>query len=504
MNVPIRRVVVAVMVMVVALLANATYVQVFKADSLRSDPRNQRVLLDEYSRQRGQITAGQTVIAQSVPTNDRLKYLRVYPGRDAAAFAPVTGFYSFQYGSAGIEQAYDSLLNGNDDRLFGQRFLDMFSGRDPRGGNVVTTIKPNLQKVAYDAMNAGCDGGCRGSVVAIAPKTGAILAMVSTPSYDPNLLASHDAAVREAAWNRWNPPDVTDTSPQPMLDRAIDQTYPPGSTFKVITTAAALAQGVNPDTTRLTSSSSITLPDTTTNLTNYDGETCPNASGGQVTLRQAFQYSCNTAFVQLATQRLANPIDSIKSAATKFGLDSDTPDIPMSVAGSTTGPIPDLAALGQSAIGQRDVRMTPLENAMIAATVANGGVRMQPYLVDKLQGPDLKTLYTTSPNSIDEPISAQTAATLTSLMIDSERNTTGSGGSSVTIASKTGTAEHSATSDASTTPYAWYIAFGPSSNAQIAVAVIVENGDRGLQSTGGSSAAPIGRKVIDAMVGGNQ
>ncbi len=163
----------------------------------------------------------------------------------------------------------------------------------------------------------------------------------------------------------------------------------------------------------------------------------------------------------------------------------------MSVAGSTTGPISDLAALGQSAIGQRDVRMTPLENAMIAATVANGGVRMQPYLVDKLQGPDLKTLYTTAPNSMDEPISAQTAATLTSLMIDSERNTTGSGGSSVTIASKTGTAEHSATSEAASTPYAWYIAFGPSSNAQIAVAVIVENGDRGVQSTGGSSAAPI-------------
>ncbi|WP_328856128.1 penicillin-binding protein 2 [Williamsia herbipolensis] len=502
MNIPIRRVVIAVMVMIVALLANATYVQVFEADDLKADPRNQRVLLDEYSRQRGQITAGQEVIAQSVPTNDRLKYLRVYPGKYAAAFAPVTGFYSFQYGSAGIEQSYDSLLNGNDDRLFGQRFLDMFSGRDPRGGNVVTTVVPRLQKVAYDAMNAGCSGGCRGSVVAIAPSTGAILAMVSTPSYDPNKLTSHDATVRETSWDAWNPENPSETA-QPMLNRAINQTYPPGSTFKVVTTAAALAQGVNPDTTRLTANSSITLPNTETSLTNYAGETCPGSSGGQVTLRQAFQYSCNTAFVQLATERLSNPIATVKSTANRFGLDADTPDVPMSVSDSTTGPIDDLAALGQSAIGQRDVRMTPLENAMIAATVANGGVRMQPYLVDKLQGPDLKTLYTTAPTSINEPISATTAATLTSLMVDSERNTSGSGGP-VTIASKTGTAEHSATSEAADTPYAWYIAFGPSSNAQIAVAVIVENGDRGVQSTGGSSAAPIGRAVINAMVGGAQ
>ncbi|MBJ7291758.1 penicillin-binding protein 2 [Williamsia sp.] len=499
MNIPIRRVVIAVMVMVVALLASATYVQVFKADNLRADSRNQRVLLDEYSRQRGQITAGQEVIAQSVPTDDRLKYLRVYPGKYAPAFAPVTGFYSFQYGSAGIEQSNDSILNGNDDRLFGQRFLDMFSGRDPRGGNVVTTINPRLQKVAYDAMNSGCSGGCRGSVVAIAPNTGAILAMVSTPSYDPNKLTSHDATVRENAWNAWNPNDAGDSA-QPMLNRAISETYPPGSTFKVVTTAAALAQGVNPDNTRLTASSSITLPDTETSLTNYGGETCPGSSGGQVTLRQAFQYSCNTAFVQLATERLNNPIDSVKSTANRFGLDSDTPDTPLSVSESTVGPIGDLAALGQSAIGQRDVRMTPLENAMIAATVANGGVRMQPYLVDKLQGPDLKTLYTTAPKSMNEPIASTTAATLTSLMIDSEKNTSGSGGP-VSIASKTGTAEHSATSEAADTPYAWYIAFGPSSNAQIAVAVIVENGDRGVQSTGGSSAAPIGRAVINAMVG---
>ncbi|MCK0516357.1 penicillin-binding protein 2 [Williamsia sp. DF01-3] len=498
MNIPIRRVVIAVMVIILVLLANATYVQVFKADKLRADPRNQRVLLDEYSRQRGQITAGQDVIAQSVPTDDRLKYLRTYPGPWAPAFAPVTGYYSFQYASSGLEQAEDSILNGNDDRLFGQRFADMFSGRDPRGGNVITTIDPRAQQIAFDEMNKGCNGGCRGAVVALAPNTGAILAMVSTPSYDPNLLASHDTTVREDAWAAWNPTEDS-TGFQPMLNRALNETYPPGSTFKVITAAAALEQGIGQDE-RLTAASSYTLPQTETGLTNYGGQTCPDSSGGQVTMHQALEYSCNTAFVQLSTEKLQNPIEAVKNQANAFGVDTELPDTPLPVSESSVGPIPDLAALGQSSIGQRDVRFTPLQNAMIAATIANGGVRMQPYLVDKLQGPDLKTLNTTRPNSLNEPISAQTAATLTEMMIDSERNTRGSGGP-VSIASKTGTAEHSNTQGTDETPYAWYIAFGPSSNAKVAVAVIVENGDGGLQATGGSSAAPIGRAVINALAG---
>jgi len=497
MNIPIRRVVTAVMVIILALLINATYVQVFKADDLRADPRNQRVLLDEYSRQRGQITAGNDVIAQSVPTDDRLQYLRTYPNPWADAYAPVTGYYSFQYGSSGLEQAEDSFLNGNDDRLFGQRFADMFSGRDPRGGNVITTINPRAQQVAYDQMSAGCNGGCRGAVVALDPSTGAILAMVSTPSYNPNLLASHDTTVREDAWAAWNPGDATGY--QPMLNRALNETYPPGSTFKVITAAAALEEGID-ESTRLTADNSIVLPNTQTSLTNYGNQTCPASSGGTVTMHQALEYSCNTAFVDLSTSKLQNPVETVKKQANAFGVDAKLPDTPLPVAESTVGPIPDLAALGQSSIGQRDVRFTPIQNAMIAATIANGGVRMQPYLVDKLQAPDLKTLHTTRPSALNEPISAQTAATLTEMMIDSERNTTGAGGP-VPIASKTGTAEHSDTQGADETPYAWYIAFGPSSNAKVAVAVIVENGDGGLQATGGSSAAPIGRAVINALVG---
>ncbi|WP_137809118.1 MULTISPECIES: penicillin-binding protein 2 [unclassified Gordonia (in: high G+C Gram-positive bacteria)] len=496
MNKPIRNVSMAVIVMIIALLANATYVQVFKADALKTDTRNNRVLLDEYSRQRGLITtADGTVIALSVPIESRLKFLRQYPREGAEAFAPVTGFYSFQYLASQIEHYENSILNGSDDRLFGQRFMDMFSGRDPRGGNVVTTINPKVQQAAYQAMlNGPCDGPCRGAVVALQPNTGKILAMVSTPSYDPNRLASHDQEVRESSWEAWNRPGDT---AQPMLNRAISQLYPPGSTFKVVTSAAALRDNITPGI-RLTAAPTFPLPGTDVSLPNYGGETCPGSSGGTVSLETAFKYSCNTAFAELVTEKMSDAIPKFTETASLFGLDQPGPDIPMPVVDSTVGQIPSLDVLAQASIGQRDVRLTPLQNAMIAATVANGGVRMQPYLVDKLQAADLRTLQTTPPTTANKPITPEQAAELTSMMIESERSTAGAGGP-VSIASKTGTAESGSSTD---TPFSWYIAFGPSSNAQIAVAVVVENGQFGADSVGGTVAAPIGREVINSLVGG--
>ncbi len=497
MNTPLRRVSMVVVLMVLALLVNATYIQVFRADTLRADPRNERVLLDEYSRERGSILAGPAVMANSIKTTDRYKYLRVYPGRMAPAYAPITGYYSMLYASSGLEHAEETLLNGSDNRLFGRRIIDLVQGRDPRGGNVVTTINPTLQRVAYQGLMTACGSTpCHGAAVAIEPQTGKILAMVSTPSYDPNPLSSHDPNVVADAWKRLQA-DPAD----PMLNRAIASTYPPGSTFKVITTAAALTQGSADVDTRLTSSSTITLPDTDTSLSNYAGETCPEASGGTVSLLQAFEYSCNTAFVQLATQKLHDGADALKQMAQNFGIDTDPGDIPLDVAASTTGPISDRAALGQSAIGQRDVALTPLENAEIAATLANGGIRMQPYLVDSLQAPDLTTLATTSPRQLGQAISPQVALTMRELMVASEAHTKGAGGP-VAIASKTGTAEHS-TGRSDEAPHAWYIAYGPVDDPKVAVAVIIENGgNEGEAATGGSIAAPIGRAVIDAAVNG--
>ncbi|WP_063125684.1 peptidoglycan D,D-transpeptidase FtsI family protein [Nocardia fusca] len=487
MNTPLRRVAMAVMVMIVALLLNATYVQVIKADDYRADPRNSRVLLDEYSRQRGQISAGGTVLASSVATDDRYKYLRVYP-TDPQAYAPITGFYSMQYGSTGLERAEDPVLNGSDAQLFGSRLVDLVSGRDPRGGNVVTTIDPVMQQVAYNELTSK---GYTGSVVAIEPSTGKILTMVSTPSYDPNLLSGHDGAQGTQAWE-----DLGADENQPMLNRAISQTYPPGSTFKVVVTAAALSNGKANPQSQFTAAPNITLPGTSTTLENYNGSTC--GSGATATLYEAFRRSCNTAFVELGVDVGAA---ALEDEAAAFGIGPHR-GIPMPVAESTVGNIPDNAALAQSSIGQRDVALTPLDNAVIAATVANGGVRMEPYLVDQLQNPDLSELSTTEPVSVGQAVSAEVASTLTDLMVASEENTAGSGGTSYRIASKTGTAEHGA-DPRNTPPHAWYIAFAPAENPKIAIAVIVENGgDRALAATGGSVAAPVARAVLDAGLRG--
>ncbi|MDT5238571.1 MAG: penicillin-binding protein [Mycobacterium sp.] len=487
MNTSLRRVSIAIMALIVLLLANATLTQVFTADGLRSDPRNQRVLLDEYSRQRGQISAGGQLLAYSTSTEGRFRFLRVYP--NPLAYAPVTGFYSLRYSSAGLERAEDAVLNGSDERLFGRRLADFFTGRDPRGGNVGTTLNPQVQQAAWDAMEHGCNGPCKGAVVALEPSTGKILAMVSAPSYDPNLLASHDVDEQSKAWEQ-----LRDDPNAPLVNRAISETYPPGSTFKVITTAAALQDGATVDT-QLTAASRIALPDSTATLENYGASSC--GSGPTASLREAFAKSCNTSFVQLGINTGA---DALRGAAQAFGLDSAPPPIPLQVAESTVGAISDQAALGMSSIGQKDVAVTPLQNAVVAATIANDGVRMAPYLVDDLKGPDLANINTTAPQEVRRAVSSQVATTLTDLMIGAEQATQQKGAiAGVQIASKTGTAEHG-TDPRNTPPHAWYIAFAPAKAPKVAVAVLVENGGDRLSATGGALAAPIGRATIAAAL----
>jgi penicillin-binding protein A len=487
MNTSLRRISVMIMALVVLLLVNATLTQVFTADGLRSDPRNQRVLLDEYSRQRGQISAGGQLLAYSVSTEGRFRFLRVYP--NPLAYAPVTGFYSLSYSSTGLERAEDTILNGSDQRLFGRRLADFFTGRDPRGGNVSTTINPQVQQAAWDAMEDGCRGPCKGSVVALEPSTGRILAMVSSPSYDPNLLATHNVDEQATTWQQ-----LRDNPDNPLLNRAISETYPPGSTFKVITTAAALQAGANPNT-QLTAQPRIPLPDSTATLENFGGSSC--GGGPTASLRDAFAKSCNTAFVQLGIDTGA---DALKSTALAFGLDATPPTIPLQVAESTVGPITDAAALGMSSIGQKDVALTPLQNALVAATIANKGVAMRPYLVDSLKGPDLANISTTSPREERRAVSQQVADTLTDLMVAAEQVTQQKGAiAGVQIASKTGTAEHG-TDPRNTPPHAWYIAFAPAQAPKVAVAVLVENGGDRLNATGGALAAPIGRATIAAAL----
>jgi peptidoglycan glycosyltransferase len=485
-NTPVRRVAVAVMAMILVLMANLTYIQVVKADDYRNNPGNQRVLLAEYSRKRGQISAEGQVLASSTPTDDRLQYQRRYP--NGPAFAPVTGYYSVIYNAGGLERAADAVLNGSDDRLFGRRLSDLVTGRDPSGGNVVTTIDPVVQQEAYDQL-AGKN--YTGSVVAIRPSTGEILAMVSTPSYDPNPLAAHSADEQKKAWARFTAAD-----PPVLVNRAIQETYPPGSTFKLVDTAAALSSGRYTPDSPLTAAPEITLTGTSTTLENYNGNAC--GTGATATLREALQRSCNTAFAQLAGDLGEQ---AIRDQATAFGI-GDQLSIPMTVAPSTIGDIVSTAALQQSAIGQRDVALTPLQDASIVATIANGGRRMAPYLVKEIQSQSLDTVDTTQPDTVGQAISGQVARTLTDLMVNNERSYGGRGKiTGVDIAAKTGTAEHG-TDPKNTPPHVWYVAFAPAVNPQVAVAVLVESGgDRSnLAATGGVVAAPIGRAVIGKVL----
>ncbi len=483
MNTPVRRIALAVMGMIVLLMANLTYVQVVKAGDYRSDPRNQRVLLAEYSRQRGQISAGGQVLASSRETGDRLRYQREYP--DGPAYAPVTGYYSVLYSGSGIERSLDAVLNGNDDRLFARRLSDLITGRDPSGGNVVLTIDPAVQQAAYDALTSR---DFAGAIVALRPQTGEILAMVSTPSYDPNDLASHSSEEQTDAWARLNRAE-----PPVLGNRAIAETYPPASTFKLIDTAAALEAGFTPESP-LTAASAINLQGTRTDLENFAGTAC--GTGATTTLRDALARSCNTAFAELAAQ-LGE--DRIRQQAERFGVGSAPPPIPMPVAPSTLGDVPDVAALQQSAIGQRDVRFTPLQNAMVVSAIANGGQLMAPHLVRQIQSPTLDVLDETQPDRIGQAVPPEVARTLTDLMIGAENRTQGGGKiTGVQIAAKTGTAEHGADPKANP-PHNWYVAFAPAEAPRIAVAVVVENGgDRSLEATGGSRAAPLGRAVIAA------
>lgn len=486
MNTPLRRVSVAVMAMIVLLLANATYIQVIKADDYRSDQRNSRVLLEEYARQRGQIIAGGAPIAQSTEVSDsRLRFLRQYP--NGPVYAPVTGFYSVLYGAGGLEKTEDGVLNGSDDRLFFNGLSDLITGRDPRGGNVVTTIDPRAQEAAFKGMN---DRGFRGAVVAIRPRTGEILAMVSTPSYDPNELAAHASPAQRDAWQKVNSGD------RPMTNRATRETYPPGSTFKLVITAAALTSGKD-ENTPLPAAPVIQLPGTNVDLENFNGNPC--GPGETVPLKDALARSCNTAFATLARDVGEN---QLRKQAEKFGIGQQDLTVPLPVAASSIGDIDGDPALMQSGIGQRDVRLTPLQNAVIAATIANGGERMAPHLVKELQEPDFSKLDSINPDRVERAFDTKVATKIRDMMIASEARTKGGGKiEGLTIASKTGTAEHGEDPKANP-PHGWYVAFAPAEDPQIAVAVVVEEGgDRGLEATGGSLAAPIGRAVIAAAIG---
>jgi len=373
--------------------------------------------------------------------------------------------------------------------LWWDRFRNLISGGTPQGSSVELTIDPVVQQAAWDAL-----GDQRGAVVALDPKTGAVLAMVSKPAFDPNLVASHSSADASAAFQA-----LADDSARPLDNRAIaGRTYPPGSTFKLVTAAAALEGGaVTPDQ-QIPAPDQLQLPQSSSVLNNFGGESC--SPTGTTTLADALRTSCNTAFAQLGIDLGPEALDEQAKA---FGFDSRM-SIPLQVTSSqfpleVDGATIDSAKTALSAIGQYDVKVTPMQVAMISAAIANGGTLMQPYMIDRVRTPDLTVAVETDPEEIGTPISRETADTLRDMMIGVVQDGTGTSAqiSGVQVAGKSGTAE--TTADAA--PHAWFTSFAPADDPQVAVAVIVENGgDAGNEATGGRVAAPIARAVMEAVI----
>jgi peptidoglycan glycosyltransferase len=482
MNRPIRRVAIFVGILLLAVVLNLNWVQVIRGSHYRNHEANRRVQLDEYKRRRGSIVVQGTPIATSTPTKDALLYQRRYA--NGPLYAPLTGFNSLFYGQSGIESAEDSVLSGNDDRLFVQRLTNLLTGRDRPGGNVLLTINKQAQAAAFQAM-----GARRGAVVALNPATGAILAAVSTPSFDPNLLSSHSAVGIQKAYTKY----TNDTENQPLLNRAFNQTYPPGSVFKVVVSAAALKAGRTPQS-RVQALNEITLPGTRTKLANFDHEQCDD--GSTDTLDHALTISCNTAFAQLGMDL---GVEAVRKEAALFGIDDTDFTIPLRVDGSSLGPIADKSSLGQTSIGQRDVRVTPLQAAMISAAVANRGTLMTPYLVAEEQAPNLASLKHTEPSKFADVLAPAQAEQLTSMMTNVVDRGTGTAAQipGIKVAGKTGTADTSP----GVPPHAWFSGFAPAENPSIAVAVIIENGGvQGNETTGGLAAAPVAKAVMQAYL----
>ena len=388
----------------------------------------------------------------------------------------MTGYLSSQFGASELESSQNDILNGTDDSLMKQNWLDALADKPKQGANVEVTIDPALQQAAYDQL---VGPGYEGSAVAIQPSTGKILAMASNPGYNPNDLMGDSA---EDVWA-----NLQEQEGQPLVNHAGAETLPPGSIFKIITTAAGLNNGFNPSST-LTGSNVITLPDTVTELTNYANQKCNGQDA--VTLQTAFALSCNTAFVEMSEQLGA---DELRKYAKAFGV-GENYDLGVSTSAGTLGDLPDGAATAQSAIGQRDVTMTALQAAVMAGTVANKGTRMQPYLVNRITDAQMKDIRTTKPKKADQAVNEETAATLTDLMYASERSSAGYDGNG--FASKTGTAEHGE----GLAPHVWYVAFDP--ERDIAVGVVVKNGGNlGESATGGKVSGPIGRAILRAYQG---
>ncbi|ADB48452.1 Peptidoglycan glycosyltransferase [Conexibacter woesei DSM 14684] len=472
----------AIVLLFVILIAWTSRWSVFGAEALRENPLDKRPLFAGLQVKRGAITAaGGEVLAKSVRVRRKggSIYEREYP--TDSLFGHPVGYANLLFGQlSGLERSRNDELTGTTSEL--NSIVDQLQGKRRAGNTVVTTLDADAQRVATDAL-----GGQKGAIVAIEPKTGAVKTMVSSPGYDPNDVRDPDAL---SALNR-------DTENAPLLDRVTQGTYPPGSTFKVVTASAAIDSGqFTPD--------SVLNGDTGKVISGTPLNNDSNVSYGDIDLRTALKNSVNVVWAQVA-ERLGK--QTMADYMDRFGFYRLPPlDYPKDqmIASGERGPngrlIPvtsPLVDVGRMAIGQDKLTVTPLQMAMVVSAVANGGKLMKPHLTDKVVDPDGRTVDTIEPETWSEPISSQTAAEMTTMMRSVVDDGTGTAVQipGLDIAAKTGTAQVGAPGSGLTQP--WFVAFAPANDPQIALAVTVERSQGG---SGGTVAAPIARQVFESLL----
>jgi penicillin-binding protein A len=490
-NKPIRTISMFCLFLFLALMVNATWLQYAKSQDYADDPRNRRIIEAAYSAERGAILVGRDPVAESVPVDDKYEFLREYP--EPEKYAHTTGYFSY-FSQTGIEQTQNRVLSGDDDLLFVTKLVDLLSGKAGKGGNVQLTIDRAAQDAAWDGLAEldALEGGFEASVVAIEPETGKILALANLPSYDPNVLASHDFPAVLDAYEQLN-----DAEDEPLLNRATRTTLPPGSTFKLVTAAATIENGLYDATDEVPGGATYQLPQTSgsSGLIDNGGRDC---GVDEIPFEQAMGNSCNTTFAQLGVELGA---DKMQEQAEAFGFNQEYFDElgPQSVSNYPERANPP--ETGQSAIGQFEVQSTPLQMAMVVAGIANQGTVMRPYIVDEVQSPTFEVLRQTQPEEFSEAVSASTADQLTDLMVYTVEDGTASAAAinGITVAGKTGTAQ---SGNPDVPPYAWFVSFAPAQDPQVAVAVMIEKIDgveRG-EIAGGLLGGPIAKAIMEAVI----
>jgi peptidoglycan glycosyltransferase len=477
----LRRVSLVVAAMFISLFIAGTLLQAVNTEAVANDPRNVRSIYESYKTQRGPILVDGKPIAKSVPADNAYRYLRSY---DNEIYSAVTGYFSVFRGATGMESAANSYLSGQSSSQFFEQVNAVLSGNPVTGAAVELTLDPNLQQAAWDAL-----GDYRGALIAIDPVTGNILAMVSKPGYNANKIAGHDSEkVRD------NYVELESDPANPLINKTLSgDLYHPGSVFKLVVAAAALESGEYTNSSSFGNPVSVRLPNSTSEVFNSSRRAC--GAGSEVTLIYAMRYSCNVPFVELG---LALGQERLRAQAELFGFGKEI-RVPMLATPSVFPEEMDEAQLGLSSFGQFDVRVSPLQMALVSSAIANGGLLMQPNLIESVISPNLSVIASPQPEVLSQPITAATAEALKKMMVQGVSRGVASNASvsGFKVAGKTGTAENG---DGERVTL-WFTGFAPATNPKVAIALVIEDGGgRDSGASGNGTAAPVARSFFQAVL----